>query len=67
MQIPLFRQESYNIAVDTSAVFLSEFLTTFPITWVILTLKRGVIYCTELHDATSKITESSVCSLLEQV
>jgi hypothetical protein len=35
MHIPLFRQESNNIVVDTSKVFLSIFLKTCSITWVI--------------------------------
>lgn len=72
MQIPLFRQESNNIAVDNSTVFLSIFLTKFSITWVISYTegRSNILYrITRCHipEYNLEITESSVCTLSEQV
>jgi len=72
MHIPHFRQESNNLVVDASTVFLSIFLKTCFITWVISYPEdRSIILyritgC-RISEYDPDIAESSVCTLSEQV
>ena len=65
MQNALYRQESKNIAVVTCTVFLSLFLTTFSITWLISYPedRSNILYriarC-HISEHNLEVTESSV-------